>query len=219
MRIFTLLIFTLCFCQVGLSQPLDIPKVKSELEKTTEPLTYVKTTLKKKYKIDTIAVYKLSHFMGIADSLAYHGKLRKVYGPFPGENILVQILGKAPNLFYRARQILIDTSVFKKKVADSIANNIIRKLKSGTTDFESMNRVYSPRNAVVSDGDLVTARDHHTAIGKPILAHKKGEFLRCGQNSGCTLSGHETPKEDTGFAMMLRIFYNKTLQPGSALQR
>jgi len=209
MRIFTLLIITLCFCQLGRSQPLDIPKVKTELEKATEPIAYVKTTLKKKYKIDTIAVYKLSHFMGIADSLAYHGKVKKVYGPFPGENILVQILGKAPNLFYRARQILIDTSVFKKKVADSIATNIIKKLKSGTADFESMNRVYSPRNAVVSDGDLGwTARGSIIPqLEKPILAHKKGDIFKVWTKFGLhIIQVTETAKEDTGFAMMLRIF-------------
>ena len=209
MRFCIPLILTLFLTQLSQAQSIDIPKAKAELEKSTEPITYVKTTLKKKYKLDTIAVYKLNRFQGIADSLAYYGKVRKVYGPFPGENILVQVLGKAPNLFYRARQILIDTSVFKKRVADSLANNIIKKLKSGATDFESMNRIYSPAKAGMADGDLGWCARGSVIpqLEKPILAHKKGDIFKVWSKFGLhIIQVTESPKEDTGFAMMLRVF-------------
>ena len=209
MKIAIVLITVLLFGHWTAAQTLDIPKVKKELENSADPVGYIKNTLKKKYKVDTVPVYRLSHFMGLADSLAYYGKVKKVYGPFPHENILVQIVGKAPNTFYRATQLLIDTSVFKKKVADSLANVIIRKLKAGTTDFESLSRIYSTNGSQVVNGDMGwTARGSVIpAIEKAILSHKKGDIFKVWTKFGLhIIQVTETQKEDTGFALMLRVF-------------
>ena len=73
--------------------------------------------------------------MGKADSLAYHGKVGKTYGPFKKENILVKILVKAPNTFYHIKHILIDTAVFEKNFAESLALNIMWKIENKTSTF------------------------------------------------------------------------------------
>jgi len=73
--------------------------------------------------------------MGKADSLAYHGKVGKTYGPFKKENILVKILVKAPNTFYHIKHILIDTSVFEKSFAESLASNIMWKIETNKYIF------------------------------------------------------------------------------------
>ena len=209
MRSTGLLVLALLLAHLAKSQGLDIPKIKAELEKSNEPVAYVKNTLHKKYKIDTIAVYKLEHFLSLADSLAYHGKLKKVYGPFPNENYLVQILGKAPNLFYRASQIFIDTAVFKKKVADSLGTLIIKKIKSGASNFESMSRVYSMDGTSIVKGDMGwSARGSVIPpLEKAILSHKKGDIFKVWTKFGLhIIQVTEAPKQDTGFALLMRVF-------------
>ena len=93
---FRKLIWLLIFCMgFGMSCfAQSLAQIKKELETTPDPIGYVKFKLKKKYKIDTVAVVSTASFMGIADSLAYKGKVGKVYGPFKGENVLVKILMK-----------------------------------------------------------------------------------------------------------------------------
>src|SRR5215510_9827520 len=117
----------------ALAQKKTVAQIKQELQATQNPLAYVRDTLKKKYKLDTIIVTRIRNYQGIADSLAYHGQIRKVYGPYDKGKYLVQVLGKLPNTFYRIGQIYLDTTVFKRKFADSIANSILARINSGAT--------------------------------------------------------------------------------------
>ena len=84
-----------------------IAQIKKILDTTQNPVGFVKYVLKKKYYIDSITVVSTQQFMGKADSLAYHGKVGKTYGPFKKENILVKILVKAPNTFYHIKHIFV----------------------------------------------------------------------------------------------------------------
>ena len=87
------------FCGFLLSaKSQSIAQIKKILDTTQNPVGYVKFVLKKKFFIDSITVVSTSEFLGKADSLAYNGKVGKVYGPFKKENILVKILAKAPNI-------------------------------------------------------------------------------------------------------------------------
>ncbi|HLY68311.1 MAG TPA: hypothetical protein VKR53_01200, partial [Puia sp.] len=85
------------------AQKMTIVQMKSELEKSPNPPLYTKDILKKKFKLDTIVVTRTSVFHGLADSLAYNGKMKKTYGPHirDGKKFLVLILAKSPNIFYR----------------------------------------------------------------------------------------------------------------------
>ncbi|HVU84439.1 MAG TPA: hypothetical protein VHC50_06340, partial [Puia sp.] len=78
----------------GFGQKMPVSRIKLELEKSPNPPLYVKDVLKKKFKLDTVVVTRTSHFTSLADSLAYKGKIKKVYGPFsqPGGRFLVQVL-------------------------------------------------------------------------------------------------------------------------------
>ncbi|MBL0144641.1 MAG: hypothetical protein IPP48_01640 [Chitinophagaceae bacterium] len=107
------------------AQAQSLSQIKKELETTPDPIGYVKLKLKKKYFIDSIMVMSTANFLGKPDSLVYHGKVGKVYGPFKKENILVKILFKAPNTFYHVQHILIDTSVFRQRFADGMADSIM----------------------------------------------------------------------------------------------
>ncbi|MEO6547375.1 MAG: hypothetical protein ABIN94_05225, partial [Ferruginibacter sp.] len=98
----------------------SLAQVKKELDTTHDPIGFVKYKLKKKYRIDTVTVMSTSSFLGLADSIAYNGKVGRVYGPFKGANILIKVLAKVPNTFYHVSHILIDTSTFSKKFADSL---------------------------------------------------------------------------------------------------
>jgi hypothetical protein len=62
--------------------PTTIPKIKAALEESPNSILYTKQILKKRFRIDTIIVGKTRHFDGLADSLAYNGKEKKVYGPY-----------------------------------------------------------------------------------------------------------------------------------------
>ena len=132
----------------GQTQPITVPTtivgLKTALEQSPNPVLYTKQILKRRFKIDTIVVTRTRVFNSIADSLAYHGKEKKVYGPYgpKGGQFLVQLLTKAPNQFFHVGQIFIDTSVFSRRVADSLGNMIIAKIKSGSATFEQMAITY-----------------------------------------------------------------------------
>src|SRR5664279_2090049 len=129
----------------GYSQPKTMTEIKSEMEKSPNSPLYVKDILKKKFKLDTVVVTRTKNFNSLADSLAYTGTLKKVYGPFTirGQKFLVQILARLPNTFYKISQIFIDTSVFRYRIADSLGKSILAKLKNHQDSFEHLAQTYS----------------------------------------------------------------------------
>src|ERR1044071_7952285 len=96
------------FCIQVRAQKKTAAQIKAEIEKSTNGPLYVKDVLKKKFTIDTIPIMHIGNFSGLPDSLAYYGKVGKVYGPYDKGRVLVQILGKAPNPFNRISQIFLD---------------------------------------------------------------------------------------------------------------
>src|SRR4051812_5420736 len=139
---------------VGFAQKKTVAQIKAEIEKSTNGPLYVKDVLKKKFVIDTVPVMHIGNFAGLPDSLAYHGKVGKVYGPYDKGRVLVQILGKAPNTFNRIGQIFLDTSVFSRKFSDSLATSIISRIQSGSASFEEMAQTYSMGGEAATKGDL-----------------------------------------------------------------
>ncbi len=186
-----------------------LAEIKRILDTTSNPVGYVKFVLKKKYYIDTITVVSTAQFLGKADSLAYHGKIGKVYGPFKKENILVKILVKAPNTFYHIKHILLDTSVFVASFAGSMADSIIAKIKAGTTTFAKQAGIYSADYATASKGgDLgwFVKGVMLPQLDNELSKHKKGDLFKVWSESGLHIvSIADNPKEDTGFALMLRV--------------
>ncbi len=190
------------------AQAQSLAQIKKELETTPDPIGYVKFKLKKKFHIDTITVVSTASFMGIADSLAYKGKVGKVYGPFKGNNILVKILMKAPNTFYHVSHILLDTSLFRPRFADSLATAIADKLKRGE-DFRSLASSYSSDHASATQGgDLgwFVRGIMLPEMDKQIAKRKKGEVFKVWSAAGLHIVKiTDNPKQDNGFALMLRV--------------
>ncbi|MEO5892169.1 MAG: peptidylprolyl isomerase [Ferruginibacter sp.] len=188
----------------------SLAQIKKELDTTSDPIGYVKYRLKKKYKIDTVTVMSTTSFLGLADSLAYKGKVGKVYGPFKGANFLIKVLAKVPNTFYHVSHILIDTSTFSKKFADSLAGNIIKKIQSDSSSFESMARTYSADNSSAGrGGDLgwFIRGAMLPQLDEAIAAHKKGEIFKVWTPAGLhVVTIKDNPKKDNGFALFLRVF-------------
>jgi parvulin-like peptidyl-prolyl isomerase len=191
------------------AQSQTLAQIKKILDTTSNPIGFVKYVLKKKYFIDTITVVSTAQFLGKADSLAYHGKTGKVYGPFKKENILVKILMKAPNTFYHINHILIDTAVFDKGFAESLADTIIAKIKSGKTTFAAQATVYSADyESAVKGGDLgwFVKGVMLPQLDKEMVKHKKGDLFKVWSSSGLHIvSVADDPKEDTGYALLLRV--------------
>ena len=188
------------------AQKMTIAQMKVNIEKAPNPVAYVRDVLKKKYKLDTITIANSTNFSGIADSLAYKGKQRKVYGPYDGK-YLVQILGKAPNEFTRISQIFIDTSTITLRIADSLANNIISRLRTGAS-FEDMAQSYSMGGEARTKGDLgwIARGSIMPEIEKEIKRHKKGEVFRLWSRTGLHIIKRTSePKEDAGFVLLLRV--------------
>lgn len=181
--------------------------MKAGIEKAANPVAYVREVLKKKYKIDTVAVMNTTQFQGIADSLAYKGQQGKVYGPYE-KKYLVMILGRAPNSFNRISQIFIDTSTFRRRIADSLATSIVERVKSGAASFEDMSQAYSMGGEGRSKGDLgwIARGSILPEIEKAIAMHKKGEVFKVWSRTGVhIIKKTADPKEDTGFALLLRV--------------
>lgn len=187
----------------------NLAQVKKILDTTSNPLGYVKFVLKKKFFIDTVAVLSTESFLGKADSLAYHGKVGKVYGPFKKDNILVKILMKAPNTFYHVKHILLDTSVYRPRFAEALADSIIFRISNGSTSFSSMASVYSADNSSSGKGgDLgwfvkgVMLKQMDAAM----VRHKKGELFKVWSTAGLHIVQiADDPRQDTGYALLLRV--------------
>ena len=147
--------------------------------------------------------------MGKADSLAYKGKVGKVYGPFRGENILIKILVKAPNTFYHVNHIVLDTAFFRYKFADSLADNIIQRIRSGQTSFADMASTYSAdQSSSNKGGDLgwFVRGIMLPQLDAQLARHKKGELFKVWTAAGCHIVKiADNPKKDVGFALMLRV--------------
>ena len=195
----------------GYSQPKTMAEIKTELEKSPNSPLYVKDILKKKFKLDTVIVTRTAHFNSLADSLAYTGVLKKVYGPFTiqGQKFLVQILARLPNTFYKISQIFIDTSVFRYRIADSIGNSILNRLKNHQDSFERLAQTYSMGGESTTKGDLgwVARGSIIPAIDKQLARSKKGDvFMVWSANGLHIVKLTEGPKQDNGVALMMRIF-------------
>jgi parvulin-like peptidyl-prolyl isomerase len=206
-KLISTILFAILFISVK-SQTLA--QIKKELDTTGNPIGYVKYKLKKKYKIDTIAVVSSTSFMGLADSIAYKGKLGKVYGPFKSNNILIKILAKVPNTFYHVSHIVLDTAVFKKQFADSLASTIISRIQSGSSTFAVMASTYSSDAvSAVKGGDLgwFVRGVMLPQLDKAIGTHKKGEIFKVWTPAGLHIvTITDTPKQDIGYALFLRVF-------------
>ena len=193
-----------------LAKTQSTAQIKKELDTTRDPIGYVKYKLKKKYKIDTVTVMSTTSFLGLADSLAYKGKIGKVYGPFKDANYLIKVLAKVPNTFYHVSHILLDTSTFSRKFADSLAGNIITKIKTDSSTFSSMARTYSADNAsAAKGGDLgwFIRGAMLPQLDEAIAAHKKGEIFKVWTTAGLhVVTITDNPKKDHGFALLLRVF-------------
>lgn len=184
-----------------------IKQMKTELESTKDPIALAKKW-KKKYRMDTVSVISPGKYYGIADSLAYTGKAGKAYGPFPNDNILVIIIGKANNVFYHAAHILFDTISFRKKVATKMADDFIKKIKSGEQKFEDLAHTYNIDGSGEKGGDLgIFPRGILLPeLDKEIIKHKKGDLFKVVSKNGVHIVKIlENPKKDTGFAIMFQV--------------
>ena len=206
----TLIILALSYLP-GICQQPSVSDMKTSIEKASNSPLYVKDVLKKKFKIDTIVVTRTEHFQSLADSLAYKGVIKKVYGPFTEskKRFLVQILAKAPNTFYRISQIFLDTSVFSQKFADSMSNSITARISSGQETFERLAQAYSMGGESATQGDLgwVAQGVLLPTIEHELAKRKKGEVFKIWSRNGIhIIKKTQEPKQDTGFALMMRIF-------------
>ena len=209
MKKFIFISLTLLLAMPLVAQKKSVAQIKKELQVAQNPLAYVRDTLKKKYRLDTIFVARIRNYQGIADSLAYHGQIRKVYGPYDKGRVLVQVLAKIPNTFNRISQIYLDTSVFRKKFADSIANSILTRIQNGSASFEDMAQTYSMGGEGITKGDLgwVAQGVLIPEIESEIRKHKKGDVFKVWTRAGVhIIRKTENPKQDNGFALMMRVF-------------
>ena len=207
LKYFFLLLGFILFSQFGRAQ--SIAQLRKELDTTMDPLGYAKYKLKKKYKIDTVTIVTTAHFMGIADSIGYTGKIGKVYGPFKTANYLVKVLGQLPNTFYHVSHILLDTSTFNRNFADSLANKIINRIKSGESDFTTMAHTYSADySSIDKGGDLgwFVRGIMLPQLDRAIANHKKGDVFKVWTKLGLHIvSITDEPKKDIGYALLLRV--------------
>ena len=202
-------VFILLLASVSVvAQKKTISQIKKEMEASPNPPLYVKDTLKKKFRFDTVTVMRTKPFLGLPDSLAYHGKIKKVYGPYDNGKVLVQILAKLPNNFNRISQIFLDTKVYLKKNADSIANEIIAKLKDGRSTFEEMAQVWSMGGEEFTKGDLgwIAVGALVPEIERELKKRKKGEIFKVTTANGVhIIKKTADTRQDTGFALMMRV--------------
>ncbi len=207
MKKISVLLFSISISFSTYSQSVNT--IKKILDTTSNPIGYVKFVLKKKYFIDTVAVVSTSNFIGKADSLAYKGKLGKVYGPFKGENILIKILYKSSNTFYHVNHIVLDTSLYTQEFATGLADRIIENIKLSKTTFAAQAITHSADYSTsAKGGDLAwfVRGIMLPQLDEAISKHKKGEIFTVWTPAGLHIVKiTDNPKKDTGYALMLRV--------------
>ena len=197
----------ICCCHELIAQKFTVAQIKIKMEQAQNPVAFVRDTLKKQFKIDTVIILNSTHFSGVVDSLAYHAKIRKVYGPYD-KKFLVQVLAKVPNTFTRISQVFIDTSLFTRRIADSLANSIVERVQSGAASFEDMAQTYSMGGEGVTKGDLgyISRGSIIPEMESAIAKRKKGEVFKVWSKAGVhIIKKTSDPKQDTGFVLMLRV--------------
>ena len=116
---------------------------------------------------------------------------------------------KAPNTFYHIKHILIDTAVFDKGFAESLADNIMAKINNKTSTFAAQASIYSADiESSVKGGDLgwFIQGVMLPQLDKEMVKHKKGDLFKVWSTSGLHIvSIADNPKEDTGYALLLRV--------------
>jgi hypothetical protein len=197
----------LLFCHL---KAQTLAEHKKRLELAPNPFQYVKETMKKKFRVDTVSVISPGNYQGLEDSIAYVGKTGKVYGPFRGNNILLQVLAKVPNTFYRIDHIVLDTGLFKPRFADSLAQSIITRIRSGETSFSDMAATYSADSYTAMKGgklDWMAKGAMLPELEAAISNKKKGELFKLWTPTGLHIIRiAENPMKADGHALLLRIF-------------
>ena len=191
------------------AKKFNVSQIRAALTQSPNPVLYAKQILQKRFKIDTVIVTRTRNFSSLADSLAYTGKEKKVYGPYgpKGSQFLVQVLTKAPNQFYHISQIFIDTSVFRLRIADSLGNLIIRKLRDSGATFDQMAKTYSMGGEGGGDLGWIARGAMQPTIEHEVNAHKKGEVFRIWSANGLhIIRKTDNPRQDTGFALLMRVW-------------
>lgn len=206
------IIVLVAFClsiTASYAQKKSIATIKAEMEKSTNSPLYVKDVLKKKFVLDTVSVMRIGHYTGLPDSLAFTGKIGKVYGPYDNGKILVQVLAKIPNTFNKVSQIFIDTSVYTRRKADSLANDIMVKIRNKTATFEEMAQLWSMGGESYTFGDLgwIASGALLPEMERGLNSHKPGEVFKIWSKTGVHILKKSAPsKQATGFALIMRVF-------------
>ena len=201
-------ILSLLVCFNASAQKMSIAQMKKALDSSTNGPLYAKTVLKKQIVIDTIVIQSLSRFQGVVDSLAYHGKVGKTYGPFAKGKVLVQILAKAPNTFNHVGQIFLDTSVFSKRFADSLATDIIKRIQSGQASFADMAVTYSMGCEGLVKGDLgwMAAGTMQPQIESSFAKIRKGDLFKIWSKNGLHIVRKmDESKQAPGFVLIMKV--------------
>ena len=201
-------ILSLLICFNASAQKMSIAQMKKALDSSTNGPLYAKTVLKKQIVIDTIVIQSLSRFQGVVDSLAYHGKVGKTYGPFAKGKVLVQILAKAPNTFNHVGQIFLDTSVFSKRFADSLATDIIKRIQSGQASFADMAVTYSMGGEGLVKGDLgwMAAGTMQPQIESSFAKIRKGDLFKIWSKNGLHIVRKmDESKQAPGFVLIMKV--------------
>lgn len=189
------------------AQKMSVNALKSGMEQATDPVTFLKKS-KRKYRLDTVIITSNKQFFRINDSLGYHGKIKKVYGPY-GDTVMFQILAKAPNIFYRASHILLDTPKLNTSVARKLSDTILARIRRKATNFEDMARIYNTDGSGPVGGDLGW-RARGTLIPNmenAILKRKKGEIVKAWSPYGLhIIKVTGTPVQDIGFAIIVTVY-------------
>jgi parvulin-like peptidyl-prolyl isomerase len=99
--------------------------------------------------------------------------------------------------------------VFSHRFIDSLGNSIVEKIKNGTSTFEQMAQAYSTGGESATYGDIgwVARGVLMPQIEKEIVKRKKDEVFKIWMPNGLhILKRTAEPKQDTGFALMMRVF-------------
>ena len=95
-----------------------------------------------------------------------------------------------------------------KDNADSIANEIMAKIKDGRSTFEEMAQVWSMGGEEYTKGDIgwIAVGALVPEIEKELPKRKKGEVFKVSTKNGVhILKKTADTKQDTGFALMMRV--------------
>jgi len=168
------------------AQPPTLAQIKANMESFAQPARLCKRRTEKKVQAGHGHHYQYHPVQRHCRQHRLLWQTEKSIWAHPEKNTWYRCWPNCPTPFNHISQIFIDTTIFTRRIADSLANSIIARVNAGTASFADMAMAYSMGGEGATKGDLgwIARGAMLPDIEKEIERHKTGEVFKIWSMNG-----------------------------------